>query len=349
MKVDAYPMLKTILFTLENGKNLPNGIRLLAQSARKKAERKAYERIEDTLQNGESFSTALQHHCVCPMDVVHFVSMAEKGLNFKEALRKVIHYLDVKQEFRQESSDKVTVPTIYFVLATLVVFVVKFFAVPYQIERSKAYSAEIMDIVGSHLLLAQLFSNLLLVGLILVAGYFFIFLIALFSNSRFWQAFAKAVALRLPFARHIVMQFEKFVTFSMLGQMLQSGIGLKQALGAAVHNSSTKLFSKSFERMLEQMRTQGQLQLPDKLFDAVEQNLLRGVGSNVQLGQSFLQIADKARFEALNESKRFFRMVTMYAIFLMAFAVFVEFYVVVLTQILLQKGLVDLAGSGAIF
>lgn len=346
MKLDAYPILKTILFTLENGKNLVNAINLLAESANKKKERKVYVNIQNTLKNGESFSIALKKYCECPMDVVNFISIAEDSLNFKEALKKVLRYLDVKKEFQQESSDKVSVPLIYFILATLVVIAVKFFAVPYQIERAKNYSQEIINLISAHLSLAEVLSNVLFALLIVTAGYFFTLLIALFNNSRFFQAIAKRVVLFLPVSSRIIMNFEKFIVFSILGQMLTSGVSLKKAISVALKNSDMPLFKNSFSNMLNQMKIQGELKLPLELFSEVEQNLLKGVGSNLQMGQVLLEISENSRFEALNQSKQFFRLITVSAILIMTFAVIIEFYVVVLTQLILQKGLLDLVNSG---
>ncbi len=43
---------------------------------------------------------------------------------------------------------------------------------------------------------------------------------------------------------------------------------------------------------------------------------------------------------------KFFRIITLMSIFLMAFSVFIEFYTIVLTQILIQKGMIDLNTPG---
>ena len=54
-----------------------------------------------------------------------------------------------------------------------------------------------------------------------------------------------------------------------------------------------------------------------------------------------LEISSRAKTDAMVLSSKFFRLVTIMSIFLMAFAVFIEYYTVVLTQILIQKGLID--------
>jgi hypothetical protein len=55
-----------------------------------------------------------------------------------------------------------------------------------------------------------------------------------------------------------------------------------------------------------------------------------------------IEISNRARTDAMAASAKFFRVVTVLSILLMAFAVFIEFYTVVLTQMMIQKGLIDL-------
>ena len=103
MKIDLYAMLKTLLFTLENGKNLSSAIQLLANSTKTKKERKVYMRVNEQLKDGMSFSKALEANKLGSKDVLNFIYMAEKGVSFKEALKKIIAYMEVKGEFERES------------------------------------------------------------------------------------------------------------------------------------------------------------------------------------------------------------------------------------------------------
>ena len=348
-KIDAFPMLKTVVFTLQNGKNLTAAMELLIQNAQKKREKRAYSNILKYLQEGRSFSQALDKYCVCSSEVVYFVSMAEKGTDFKKSLANVVKYIQTKENFQQESSDKLTVVMIYFFLAVIVVTVVYFIALPIQFQRAQGYSPEVLLLIESHLNVAKLLSNILLFLLMVTAFYFFTTTVSMFSKDRLFHSISSKVVYRLPFAKKIVLQFEKFIIFMMLSQMLHSGIGIKKALQATLQRGGSKKFQKGFDKMLGAISKEGVLALPKEVFDATEQSILQGVGSNRQMGESFAQIATRAKYEAMNLSKRFFRYITLMAVLLMAFAVFIEFYVVVLTQLLLQKGLVDMGNSGVLF
>lgn len=341
MKINVYTMLKTLLFTLQNGKNISSGMQLLANSAKTRKERNTYIKIYNDIKEGATFSQALSNHSVGSLDIIQFLKMAERGASFTAALKKLIKYLEVKDHFQRESNDKISLPIIYFSIASVIVFGVKFFAVPYQIGRAQEYSKEIVALIEEHLEMAQLMTDTLFICLVVIGSYFIILLFSLFNNSYLVQATAKQLALIFPFTSAIVMKFEKFMLFGMVGEMLQSGISFKKAVQSAIDTTTVRRFKSALQESLDTIKYDGKLILHSKLYDDVEKGLLTGVGSSAQVGSVMLEISDRARTDALELSTKFFRMITLLSILLMAFAVFIEFYTVVLTQILIQKGLID--------
>ena len=343
MKINIYTMLKTLLFTIQNGKNLSSGMQLLANTAKTKREKNTYVKINNDLKDGKSFSEALSNHKIGSLDVIQFITMAEKGVNFKRALEKIIRYLEVKDKFQRESSDQTTLPVIYFSIASLVVLGVKFVAVPMQMEKASEFTPEIIRLISGHLQLAQVLTDILFILLVIVASYFFILLAALFNQSRSVQSVTKQLALALPFSSAIVLKFEKFMLFSMLGEMLESGVTFKKAMTSALETTTVRKFAKAILETLNSIKYDGKFIFHTYLYDDIEKALLTGVGSSKQIGSVMLEISSRARTDAMQLSSNFFRMITFLSIFLMAFAVFIEFYTVVLTQILIQKGLIDMS------
>ena len=343
MKINIYAMFKTLLFTMQNGKSLSNGLDLLANTEKSKKTKKIYKKINTDIKDGKSFSQSLARHKICSLDIIQFVSMAEKGVNFKQALEKIIRYLEVKEKFQRESSDQTSLPVIYFSLAALVVLGVKFIAIPMQIEKSKNYTAEILELISGHMYLVQVMTNTLFVLLIILASYFFILLTALFSQSRNIQFISKYLALKMPFSSKIILSFEKFMLFSMLGDMLESGISYKKAMSSALKTTTVGKFQKAIQTTLDTIKNEGKFIFHSSLYDDMEKALLTGVGSTQQVGKVMLEISDRARTEAMQKSLKLFRIVTFLSIFLMAFAVFIVFFAVVLTQVLIQKGLIDMS------
>ena len=346
MRINIYTMLKTLQFTIQNGKNISSGMKLLADTAKTKQEKKIFMKIYEDIQDGYSFSKALLHHKIASIDIINFVKMAEKGASFKVALEKIIHYLEVKDAFERESNAKTTLPVIYFSIASLIVLGVKFFAVPYQMAEVAEYNKIVKDLVADHLKLAQTMTDILFILLVIIASYFFILLFALFSQSRTTQTIAKQLSLVLPLSSAVVVKFEKFMLFSMLGEMLQSGISYQKAMSSAISTTTVMKFRRAIKKTLDTIKYEGKLILDSHLYDDIEKGLLTGVGSSKQIGSVMLEISDRARTDALKLTTKFFRLITVLSIFLMAFAVFIEYYTVVLTQIIIQKGMIDAAKVG---
>jgi len=349
MKIDTYTMLKTLLFTMQNGKSISSGMQILCNSAKTKKEKKVYTKIYNDIKDGISFSQALSKQKITSKDIVEFISIAEKGINFKSSLEKIVHYLDVKETFKRESSDKTSLPITYFFIASLVVLGIKFIAVPMQIERSLQYPTEIVNIISNHLAIAQLLTNILFGFLIFFAGYFLTLLIALFDKSYTIQNATKQIAVFLPFASIIVVKFEKFALFNLLSEMLKSGITYKDALHSAINATTIKKFKIAMRQTLKHIKQDGKFIFHPYLYEDIERQLLVGAGSTRQIASVMQEISLKAKGEAMELSTKFFRLITVISILLMAFAVFIEFYTVVLTQIIIQKGMIDVAKGGVSF
>jgi type II secretory pathway component PulF len=348
MKINLYTMLKTLHFTLQNGKSLSSGMQLLASSAETKREKNIYQKIYNDLKDGSTFSAALKKNRLGSLDVLQFISIAEKGVSFRIALGKIIAYLEMKDLYERESNEKTNIPFIYLFISSIIVIAVKFFAIPYQMQEAQKYSKEILAMIDTHLGVAQLMSDTLFLSLVVVAFYFIVLLTALFSHSFLIQGIAKHVALLLPFSSKIIVKFEKFMLFNMLGEMLQSGISYKKALNSAILTISVIKFKKALRETLDSIKNDGKFIFHSSLYDGVEKGLLLGAGTSMQVGTIMSEISSRAKTEALMLTTKFFRLVTMMSIFMMAFAVFIEFYTVVLTQIIIQKGLIDMTrGNGA--
>lgn len=343
--IKIHNMLKTLLFTLENGKSLSSALELLSRTTSDSKDKKTYVTIYNDVKDGIVFSTSLKKHKVGSLDIIQFIGLAEKSLSFKESLKNIVEYIDVKDAFERETNEKTTLPFLYFLLAVIVVIGVKFIAIPYQLAKTEGYSKEIMDLITNHLHIAQIMTDILFIITIVLSTYLMTLVLALFGASHTTQAIAKDVGLLVPFISQIIKKFEKFMIFSMLGKMLQSGIPYKNVIVSAIQTTTIKPYQKAFQNTLDIIKTEGRFSFSHILYDDLERELMLGVGSSSQIGKVMLEISSRARADALKLTMKFFRMITAMALFLLSFAVFVEFWTVVLTQILIQKGMIDLARS----
>lgn len=345
MKPDLLTLLKTLHLSLENGKSLTNALALLHNTAKTKDERTAYANITRSIQEGASFSKAVEKYVSPSPDIIQFVSMAEKGGSFVKTLRSVVNYLEIKNKFHQESNDKIALPMIYFALTTVIIIFVRFFAVPFHLEEAKTYDPKIYALITDHLDMALILSNVLFGGLLLFSAYFFIVMFALFNYTGIVQGVAKRSASRLPMSSKIIEYFEKFILLSLLSEMLKNGVSLKTALKTASNSTLVPNIARQFKGILIKISRGEKNFWVIPFFEDIEQNLLSGAGTVVQLGDMLAQFADRARLNALTHATKFFRIITVMAILLLAFAVFVEFFTIVLTQVLIQQEVISQAGG----
>lgn len=344
MKPDILTLLKTLHLSLENGKSLTNAFTLLQNTAKSKSERLIYSNIIRSIQEGSSFSSAIDKYLTPPPDIIQFIAMAEKGGSFVKTLKSVVNFLEIKNNFHQESNDKIALPMIYFALTAVIIIFIRFFAVPFHISEAKTYDPKIYAIIADHLDMALILSNILFGSLLIFSAYFFIVMFALFNYAGVVQGLAKKYASHLPMSSHIIQYFEKFILLSLLSAMLKNGVSLKIALTTAANSTLVPRIQKQFQGILTQVSRGEKNFWHIPFFEDIEQHLLAGAGTVTQLGDILEQFADRARLNALTLATKFFRVITILAILLLAFAVFVEFFTIVLTQVLIQQEIVNTAG-----
>lgn len=344
--INLHNMLKTLLFTLENGKSLSSALELLSRTASNAKDKKTYLSIYNDIKDGIVFSASLRKHKVGSLDIIQFINMAEGGISFKESLKSIIEYIEVKETFQRETNEKTTLPFLYFALAVAVVIGVKFIAIPYQMTRTDGYSYEIMEIITDHLHIAQIMTDVLFAITVVLSAYLIVLIVALFSTSQTTQAIAKNIGLTMPFISQVIKKFEKFMIFNMLGRMLESGISYKNVILSAIENTTIRSHKNAFKNTLYTIKNDGKFVFSSILYDDLERELMLGVGSSYQIGKVMIEMSSRAKADALKLTISFFRMITAMALFLLSFAVFIEFWTVVLTQIMIEKGFIDMQKAG---
>lgn len=343
MKPDALSLLKTLHLSLENGKSLTNALGLLQSITKNKSEQRIYAQMTKAIQEGSSFSKSVEKFVSPSPDVVQFISMAEKGGSFIRTLKSVVNYLEIKDRFYQESNDKIALPMVYFTLTTIVVVGVRFLAIPFHLQEASNYDPKIKEVIADHLLMAQHLSDALFGLLVLFGAYFFIVMIAVFNYTGVTQGIAKKYASWLPLSSRIIEYFEKFMLLSLLSEMLKNGVSLKTSFKTAATSSLVPSISKQFNLILERMGRGEKNFWEIPFFEEIEQRLLAGAGNIIQLGDMIGKFADRSRLNALTATTGFFRIITVISILILAFAVFVEFFTVVLTQVLIQQEFINTA------
>lgn len=343
MKPDLLTLLKTLQLSLENGKSLTNSLMLLQGISKEKSEQRIYAQMTKAIQEGASFSKSVEKYVSPSPDIIQFISMAEKGGSFVKTLKSVVNYLEIKNRFYQESNDKIALPLIYFTLTSVVVIGIRFFAIPFHLQEASTYDPKIQVVIADHLHMAQHLSDGLFAALVLFSIYFFIVMIALFNYTGLLQGLAKQYASFLPISSKIIGYFEKFMLLSLLSEMLKNGVSLKISFKAATSSTLVPSIAKQFNTVLDRLSRGERNFWEIEFFEEIEQRLLAGAGNITQLADMLGQFSDRSRLSALTLATKFFRIITIISILLLAFAVFVEFFTIVLTQVLIQQEFINAA------
>ena len=343
MKPDLLTLLKTLHLSLENGKSITNALMLMESISKDKSEQRIYAQITKAIQEGASFSKSIDKYLSPSPDIVQFISMAEKGGSFIKTLKSVVNYLEIKNKFYNESNDKIALPMIYFILTSIVVIGIRFFSIPFYIQEASTYDPKIQVVIADHLHTAQTLSDVLFGSLLLFTLYFTIVMVALFNYTGLLQGLAKQYASMLPVSSKIIGYFEKFMLLSLLSEMLKNGVSLKVSFKAAAVSTLVPSISRQFNTVLERLSRGEKNFWEIDFFESIEQSLLSGAGNIAQLGDMLGQFSDRSRMSALAAASSFFRIITIMAILLLAFAVFVEFFTIVLTQVLIKQEFINAA------
>jgi hypothetical protein len=84
------------------------------------------------------------------------------------------------------------------------------------------------------------------------------------------------------------------------------------------------------------------------MFSNVQKSMFLGVSNSLQLGENLVKLGQLIKEDAYYGTVRFFRFITLFSIIMLASSVFLEFYSVVITQMIVQKTFVmDSLGSTA--
>jgi type II secretory pathway component PulF len=107
--------------------------------------------------------------------------------------------------------------------------------------------------------------------------------------------------------------------------MLKNGVSLKTALTTAANSTLVPRIEKQFKGILFPISRGEKNFWAIPFFEEIEQHFLAGAGTVTQLGDILAQFADRSRLNALTMATKFFRIVTIMAILLLAFAVLSNF------------------------
>jgi type II secretory pathway component PulF len=331
--------------SLSSGKSITFALNLIKNQSKSKFEKKRIDKAILQIKQGERISDALHENKIFDDDITSYIKIAESSSNFLKMLNQILQFLEEKNNFLSESKEKISMPIIYFILALVTIIGVKFYAIPQQIQQISSYSDKIKALVSEHLLEAHLIANTIFIIDILVFMILIIFLYSIYGTKYFTKSI-KFISLHIPFVAKVIFLFDKFFTLLFLGNILKGGIDIKKSVNIILRYTTNIKISKYFEEIIQKMKYgESKIFISNKIFTNFENDLVVSATNSEQLGDTFEKISKYAKSEAYSRFTSFFRFLTFFSIFILTATVFLEFYAIVVTQLIIQSNIINSIGN----
>jgi type IV pilus assembly protein PilC len=279
---------------LRVGVPITDAIKLLQDSSGSGAFRAALEDIQEDLEAGEAFSTAISHHpSVFNELYIDMVRAAEYSGTLDRVLAQIAAYLQRQDTALKKLRSAMVYPAIILVLAVAVCTVLTVFVLPNFVSMFHEFRAQLP--LPTRILLgigvfAQHWRVHIVVGL-------FLFIVAalIFMNSRPGRVFWDYTVIRLPVIGSIV-SFSIVERFTRtLSTMLRAGIPISQTFDIAINSAGNIRYKRGLASVKERMVTGDGFSVPLEatgLFAPMMIRMIRVGEETGTLDSSLEQIAD---------------------------------------------------------
>jgi type IV pilus assembly protein PilC len=276
------------------GVPITDAIKLLQGSSSSGAFRAALEDIQEDLEAGEAFSTALAHHPGVFNELyVDMVRAAEYSGTLDRVLGQVAAYLQRQDTALKKLRSAMIYPAIILTLALAVCTILIVFVLPNFVAMFQEFHAQLP--LPTRFLLglgvfAQQWRFQIVLGLFVL-----IVAVLVFMNSPFGRVFWDYAIIRLPVIGGIV-SFSIIERFTRtLATMLRAGIPISQTFDVAIRSAGNRRYKRGLASVKERMVTGDGFSVPLEatgLFAPMMIRMIRVGEETGTLDSSLEQIAD---------------------------------------------------------
>jgi type IV pilus assembly protein PilC len=279
---------------LRVGVPITDAIKLLQTSSGSGAFRAALEDIQEDLEAGEAFSTAISHHpSVFNELYVDMVRAAEYSGTLDRVLAQVAAYLQRQDTALKKLRSAMVYPAIILLLAVSVCTVLTVFVLPNFVSMFHEFNAQLplpTRILLSVGVFAQTWRLYIVIGLFVA-----IVAVLIFMNSPLGRVFWDHTIIRLPVLGSIV-SFSIIERFTRtLSTMLRAGIPISQTFDVAISSAGNIRFKRGLASVKQRMVTGDGFSVPLEatgLFAPMMIRMIRVGEETGTLDSSLEQIAD---------------------------------------------------------
>lgn len=224
---------------LENGVSLPKALATLAEEQGTEAYRSMLESLKKRLENGESFSNALSHYPgTFDAVLVSQVKVGERAGGLGESLRHLAEHREKAGKLRAEIIKKLTYPAMLVIVGTGVITFLLTYVVPVFQETYSNAKVPLPAVTQALIAIGSFARHYLL---FIVGGLFLaVFAVQQMRRNKDFAFRMDEAILSIPVVGPWLHNIALLQMMDVLGDLLQAGFTLSEALGEAAESVSNR-------------------------------------------------------------------------------------------------------------
>jgi general secretion pathway protein F len=238
---------------IRNGKPLVGALHILTDQVDSLVLKRTLSQVKERVEQGDTLARALAlHPNIFPKLYINMVGSAEASGTLDTVLQKVADYLEAQVELNRKVTGALTYPCIMLVLCTAVIVVLMVVVVPRIVEMFTRQGAKLPLPTRVVLSISEL-----------ITGYWHVILVTLvlgiFGFIKWYKtpggrSAVDNLILKGPIFGRILVKVSTARVASTLGALLQSGVGLLDALSIVRNIVENVHFQKVIDDALEGVR-----------------------------------------------------------------------------------------------
>jgi type IV pilus assembly protein PilC len=242
-KYDFIEFFEQVSILLDGGVDLLSAVKIIQQQAKIGKVRDVLTGIKDALQNGKSFSVALQSYkSIFDAFIIQMVQVGQHTGNLGFVCAQIASYLKKNKQLKKNLINAAMMPVFTMLFALLIIFVILIFVVPQFQLFFKSLGKNVPSSTRRIIAVSRFLRS--------VYGMWFFILVGLVGWCIFfmmdWNRLKKikdGVLLRIPYVKNFVELSNMTYFIQALTALLKSGIPIKDAIDCA-KNSVNNLYLK---------------------------------------------------------------------------------------------------------
>lgn len=251
---DRLVMTRNLAVMVRSGMTLDESISILAEQSTNVKLTSILTQLNESIRAGKSFAEGLEEYPkIFPSLYVNIVRSAESGGTLDQSLLELAQQMEKSYDLRTKVRNALFYPVVVIVATVVVGVLISVLVLPKVTRLFVSFDTQLP--LSTRILLG--FSNIVTnYPVLLVVGTIgTIFLLSIFTRSKFFRPIWHRLLLRLPIAGKIAKNFNIALFSRTLNSLLSSGVPINEALEITSSTLRNVRYQKMLARVVDQQQT----------------------------------------------------------------------------------------------